>query len=91
MDDTFVQNFNNFMEENKSNYFDYLLNENEIYINLINNMHVSIENLVDDFPDLEDVIDELSDIFSQISEFENKYLYYRGYIDCLNFLKLLDC
>ena len=41
-------------------------------------------------PEFDEILDNFLDIFYQITEIENSFLYFQGYIDCLNLLELLD-
>lgn len=90
MNKTFEKNFNDFLYEIKSNYLSNLLRENKDYIKLTNDMNTFLDNLIDEIPEFDEILDNFLDIFYQITEIENSFLYFQGYIDCLNLLELLD-
>ena len=90
MNNIFEKNFNNFLSKIQSDYLDNILKENKNYIELTNNMHTILDDLIDEYPDIDETLDDFLDIFYQITEIENNFFYLQGYTDCLNLLKLLN-
>ena len=49
-----------------------------------------IENFLKDFPNTNDSLEKLINYIYLENEYESDVLYRQGFIDCFNFLKLLD-
>lgn len=78
--------FNNLI----NSYLNYLSQEDEIYKKLGKNKNSRIENFLKDFPNTNDSLEKLINYIYLENEYESDALYRQGFIDCFNFLKLLD-
>lgn len=86
----FYKNLLNFLNENKNDYFQNLLNENNHYKILYDSMYTSLEILSKKLPEDDNCLDNLFEIFNKISYFENSFLYLQGFRDCYKLKKFID-
>lgn len=80
--DFFYKNLLNFLDENKNDYFQNLLNENNHYKILYDSMYTCLEIISKKLPKEDSSLDNLFEIFNKISNFENSFLYLQGFRDC---------
>ena len=76
----FEEELDEFFNNLINSYLNYLSQEDETYKRLGKNKNSCIENFLKDFPNTND----------SLEKYESDVLYRQGFIDCFNFLKLLD-
>ena len=86
----FYKNLLIFLNENKNDYFQNLLNENSQYKILYDSMYSCLEILSKKLPKDDNCLNNLFEIFNKISYFENSFLYLQGFRDCYKLNKFID-
>lgn len=86
----FEEELDKFFNNLINSYLNYLSQENETYKRLGKNKNSCIENFLKDFPNANDSLEKLINYIYLENEYESDVLYRQGFIDCFNFLKLLD-
>ena len=86
----FEEELDEFFNNLINSYLNYLSQEDETYKRLGKNKNSCIENFLKDFPNTNDSLEKLINYIYLENEYESNVLYRQGFIDCFNFLKLLD-
>ena len=82
--------FNDFLYDLKSETLNSLLEENDEYNELYDEVDALLDSITTEYPELFEKIDELVGKIAELESFESEYLYKQGYKDCFRLLKLLD-
>lgn len=86
----FEEELDEFFNNLINSYLNYLSQEDETYKRLGKNKNSCIEKFLKDFPNTNDSLEKLINYIYLENEYESNTLYRQGFIDCFNFLKLLD-
>lgn len=81
---------NDFLYDLKSETLNSLLEKNDEYNELYDEVDELLDSITTDYPELFEKIDELVSKIAELESFESEYLYKQGYKDCFKLLKLLD-
>lgn len=81
MNNIFYTNLSNFLEENRNDYLNLLLNENPKYKILNDSLYSNLKILSQKLPDNDNSLDNLFSIFSEISQIESSFFYIQGIKD----------
>ena len=79
-----------FLYDLKSETLNSLLEENDEYNDLYDEVDELLDSITTEYPELFEKIDELVSKIAELESFESEYLYKQGYKDCFRLLKLLD-
>lgn len=86
----FEEELDEFFNNLINSYLNYLSQEDETYKKLSKSKNSCMEKFLKDFPNTNDSLEKLINYIYIENEYESNALYRQGFIDCLNFLKLLD-
>lgn len=79
-----------FLYNLKSETLNSLLEENDEYNDLYDEVDELLDSITTEYPELFEKIDKLVGKIAELESFESEYLYKQGYKDCFKLLKLLD-
>lgn len=88
--ENFETYLNDFLYDLKSETLNSLLEENDEYNELYDEVDELLDSITTEYPELFEKIDELVSKIAELESFESEYLYKQGYKDCFKLLKLLD-